>query len=497
MIDGGVINRSDLTTQLHRHDPVRWTWEKLGDHLWSKQRTIMESVRDHRRTAVYTCHNIGKSFIAGRIAAWWLDTHPVGEAYVLTSAPTEPQVRLILWKEINRSHGKGQLFGRTNQTEWLVNVPQKDKNGKPTGEVKEESIAIGRKPSDYNPGAFQGIHAPYVLVIFDEANWIEPPLWGAVDTIISNEYSKMLVISNPDNPSGEFYQACQPGSGWNVIQVGYDETPNFTGEDVPAVIKRELIGPTWLEEKRKKYSKDHPYYISKVLGEFPEDSSMGLIPLSWVRQARERELIPSDPCEIGVDVGENHDRSIIAVRRGPVVRFVHKETNPNTMETCGGLMKVIRKENPDDREDSIKIDAIGSGKGLADRAAEMDKRIARTIYKDKKSRRSKTAPGIKVSAEANNPKEYYNLRAEGYYHLRQLFQDGEIDIPDDEDLASQLVAIRAKPLESDGRVKIERKDEIKKRLGGTSPDEADALMLAFLKVPKPKRYRRAVFGRGR
>jgi hypothetical protein len=46
---------------------------------------------------------------AARIAAWWLDVHPPGEAFVVSTAPTFSQVRAILWREIGRAHRKGGL----------------------------------------------------------------------------------------------------------------------------------------------------------------------------------------------------------------------------------------------------------------------------------------------------------------------------------------------------------------------------------------------------
>jgi hypothetical protein len=58
------------------HDPVGFITERLGEHVWSKQRQIAEAVRDHRRVAVPSAHETGKSFIAARIAAWWIRRSP-------------------------------------------------------------------------------------------------------------------------------------------------------------------------------------------------------------------------------------------------------------------------------------------------------------------------------------------------------------------------------------------------------------------------------------
>lgn len=41
-------------------DPAAWVKERLGEHFWSKQREIAESVRDNRYTAVQSCHDAGK-----------------------------------------------------------------------------------------------------------------------------------------------------------------------------------------------------------------------------------------------------------------------------------------------------------------------------------------------------------------------------------------------------------------------------------------------------
>lgn len=134
--------------------PVQWAQDRLGLTPWSKQREIMESVRDYRKTVVRSAHSTGKSFCAAMTVAWWLDAHPPGTAFVVSSAPTAAQVRAILWRYIRRMHKENGLPGRVNQTEWLID---------------EELVAFGRKPADADESAFQGIHSPYVLCVLDEA----------------------------------------------------------------------------------------------------------------------------------------------------------------------------------------------------------------------------------------------------------------------------------------------------------------------------------------
>src|SRR4029079_19602604 len=108
--------------------------------LWSATCHIIERVRDPARPAVQSCPAVGKSFVAATTVAWWLDVHPVGEAFVVTTAPTDKQVKAVLWREINRLHTRAGLAGRTNLSEWYIG---------------KELVAFGLKSADQDPTAFQ------------------------------------------------------------------------------------------------------------------------------------------------------------------------------------------------------------------------------------------------------------------------------------------------------------------------------------------------------
>lgn len=440
-------------------DPVAWVHERLGEETWSKQREILESIRDNRRTAVHSCHESGKSWIAGRVAAWWIETHPPGEAFVVTSAPTGSQVKAILWREIGRVHARGKMAGRCNQTEWWMQMPAGN----------EEIVAYGRKPDEFDPAAFQGIHARYVLVIFDEAAGIPQSLWEAGDTLIANEGSAFLAIGNPDHADSEFAEVCKPGSDWNVIGIDAFETPNFTDEAISDELSEVLISPTWVDEKRKSWGEENPLWIAKIRGQFPDKSVDGLIPISWVRNAQQRSLDRCDPRRLGMDVGGGGDLNVIADRAGPVVRIVLADQQPDTMKSCGNLIRMLAEtEAPE-----AYVDVIGIGKGVVDRAQEQGKPVT----------------GVNVGDAASDKEAFVNLRAEGWWGLRERFQSGEIDIDEaDDDLAAQLCAIKFK-VTSRGKIQIESKDEMKRR-GVASPDRADAVMLAFIQLPKPKGKKR-------
>lgn len=473
--------RKSIRQQLYPSDPVAWIEDILGEQLWSKQRDICASIVNNRRTAVKSCHSSGKSFCIARIVEWWLNIHEPGEAFVVTSAPTAAQVRAILWREINRAHAKGKLRGRTNQTEiWYQGA-----------DGNEEMVAFGRKPAEYDPSAFQGIHAKYVLVAFDEAGGIPTPLWNSADSLVSNEYSRFVAIGNPDDIQTEFAEVCKPGSGWNVITISAFDTPNFKGEAVSPLVRDSLISPIWVEEKRKKWGEDNPLYISKILGQFPEHNTDGLIPMSWIKAAQERDLAPSQPIELGVDVGGGANRNVIALRCGPVVRIIKRDQNPDTMQTLSNVLDAIKRTSAT----LAKVDNIGIGHGAVDRAKEMAADQQIKMETPELAERANRVRGVNVGGMAKDKEAYVNLKAEKCWYLRERFREGNIDIdPADDDLAAQLAGMKYK--RSGGRIQIESKDEMRRR-GMPSPDEFDSVVLAYADVEPEVVQIRGVIGKSR
>jgi hypothetical protein len=445
---------ADFLDPLPQQTMVDWIGDKLREYVWSKQCAVCESVERHRFTAVPSCHGAGKSFIASRISAAWLDIHPQGEAFVVTSAPTDKQVKAILWREMGRAHRKGKLAGRINlDAEWFIGP---------------ELVAYGRKPQDLtDPNeamqAFQGIHAKYVLVVLDEAGGVPEWLWTAAESLVTNEHSRILAIGNPDDPSSHFEQACRPGEGYNVINISAFDLPWATGEQVPEALKDLLTGEIWVNERKKRWGEESPFYISKVLGQFPEIGDDTLITPAMVRAAMEYESENSlDLGQMGGDIARlGKDRTVVYHNRGGQVRKVYEKHKQTTEKTTGGFLNLIKKFW---NRVPMNVDVIGLGAGVFDRLKEQGANVH----------------PFNASERAYDPTKFKNRRAEGWWVLREWFEEGLIDIdPADEDLAGQLTNIKFW-YDSSGRVQIESKEELAKR-GLPSPDHADACMMAFVK----------------
>ncbi|GAW54728.1 hypothetical protein [Nocardioides sp. PD653] len=432
-------------------DPVEWASKRLRLELWSKQREIAKSVKDNRRTAVRSCHDAGKSFIASVIAAWWIDTHPPGEAFVVSTAPTYKQVHAILWEEIRKRHKQGSLPGRVLQSdEWKLD----------DGTI----VGYGRKPADQDEHGFQGIHRRYVLVILDEACGVPDQLWTAVEAITTNADCRILAIGNPDDPSTEFGAVCKPGSSFNVIGISAFDTPNFTDELVSEKLRPLLLDPEWVEDKKRRWGETSPRYLSKVLGEFPEVGDDTLISPALIEAAQKRVLNEdvTDP-HLAVDVARyGSDETVVMQRLGPVARALGTYSKQATTETAG---RVIAHTHDVGNLQDIRVDGVGVGGGVVDQLAEQGYPVI----------------DMQAGAAALDSARFKNARAEWFWGLRERFQDGDIDIdPDDDELAAQLGSLKFK-YTSRGQVLIESKDDMKKR-GLPSPDRADTLMLLFADV---------------
>lgn len=444
-----------------RRDPVSWAHDRLGVELWSKQRDILESVRDNRMTAVHSCHGVGKSFSAALTVAWWLSVHPPNTAFVVTTAPTEPQVKAILWREINRMHRRGSLIGHTNLKEWYINGAQ---------------VGIGRKPSDHNPDAFQGIHDPYVLVVIDEACGVDESIWNAASSLMTGEDCRILAIGNPDDPRVKFADVCRAGTKWNKIHIGAFGTPNFTGEKVSPQLKRQLITQTWVDERTAEWGTGTPLYISKVLGEFPDEAAGGFINLGWLRACRELGFTPAPTEEAvgGIDIGGGGDRTVIRERRGMKAGREAVFIDADPMRT---VEKLVAKINEWDLK-RVNVDNIGIGWGVTGALRDQSKRYGKRPGIEKTH--NAEVRGVNFGTKSAYPAKFANLRAEVWWNVGyKLSREGLWDLQNVEDsVFDELCSPSYKILDDGGKIQIEKKEDIIDRLG-RSPDRADALLLAF------------------
>jgi len=467
-----AITKTDAGATLDRakQDPVWWVETILGDRLWQRQKDILEAVRDSPEVAVKSCHGPGKSFTAARVALWFLMSHR--PSVVITTAPTDRQVRGILWKEIGSAYSRSRYpLGGTLLSQEL--------------KLDRDWWAWGFTAPDYDPDRFQGFHEVYILVIVDEAAGVSDQIFEGIDGVLTSEHSRLLIIGNPTSTTGRFANSFST-PGIEKITISAFDTPNFTtfGVTEPDILDgtwKEMVGgqempfpylvtPQWVAKRLERWGRDSPLYQARVLGQIPTIGDDTLIPLSWIEAATDRwdpQAHTGTPSVLGVDVARyGSDETVIVHRAGQSAKIVETIPLSDTMQTTGAVRRIIR----DTSASRAAIDAVGVGAGVYDRLHEL----------------GDPADEMQSGAAAQDPERYANARAEWWWGLRERFETGEIALEPDEDLTAQLSSIKYRTT-SRGQVLIESKDDMKKR-GLRSPDRADALMLAYAKLPEKPRH---------
>jgi len=443
----------DSAPGYYRNDPVAFCTDILGVRPWEKQAEILEALRDNRRVAVKSCPGAGKTRAAAMAALWFFwNYYP---CKVITTAPNNRQVEKILWAQIRSLHNNaaGELGGvvltksiRTDDPEWY---------------------AIGFATREYDQQNFQGFHSPNILIIVDEAGGVSEVIHQATEMLMTSSGARLLLIGNPIATGGTFYEAFRSPNWYRITIQAYD-TPNVKAG---AQVIPGLITPDWVREKEQTLGSSNPYFKSIVLAEFPTEGEDALIPLSWVEAAIERwkeqqDDGPSQPVICGCDQGySGPDPTVLVWRAGnrvtKIERFPH-QNNP-TMETAG-MLKLEAE-----RGCSIGIDIIGVGAGTYDRLREMSVEVTPVNFGERTDRTDRTGSF-----------GFINKRAALWWALREaLDPEGSIKlaIPQDDYLIADLTAPKWTRT-STGKIKIESKEDIKKRLG-RSTDAGDALAITF------------------
>jgi hypothetical protein len=477
----------DQPWRRYANDPVAFVTQGLGEAAWSKQREILQSVRDHKRTAVPACHAPGKSHIAARVIAWWICSHAPGTALAVTTAPTFRQVRNILWAQIRRLVSKYDMPGSTNQTEWKIG---------------EELVAFGFANAD-DEAAVQGIHAPHVLVVVDEGGGISEILGRSLEALMTGDHTRLLVVGNPPTDNeGSWFERCCNSTLYNVIPIGALDTPNFTGEDAgvckscpPNVpehsVATHLVDRQWVADVESEFGEDSAFVEARVHAKFPRNSTSRVIPYSWCEMAVDNE----NPAEgniirLGVDVAsDGGDELVVARADGYSCYITHRSSgaeNANAVDVAEKILKEIISAEKEHEKRGIrdqvvvKIDATGMGWGVVG--------ILEQCYTE--GRHHSEIVGVIVGETAKDRAKFVNQRAEMWWAGRLMFQPQRLDdgsvaqmvrIENDRRLLAQLSA-PSFGSDAAGRLTIERKKDLKRK-GQPSPDRAEAVLLALYEPP--------------
>ena len=483
----GVILDAEIHNPWSRWegDPIGFIEEGLGETLWSKQKEIARSLVENQRTAVPASHAPGKSHLSARLVTWWVASHPAGTALAITIAPTHRQVRNIMWPHIRKCANQARLPGEVLTQTWKMN-----------GDI----VAYGFSPSPYDESALQGIHAPNLLIVVDEAGGIGEVVGQAMEALMTGGNTRLLLLGNPptDKEDSWFERSCNSPL-YNVIPISAYDTPNFTGEPVgqckscpahiePHPISKHLVDQRWVNDVISEFGDDSPFVEARVHARFPRAVANKVIPFSWCEAASQNELqADSNLIRLGVDIAaDGGDEFVIAKADGFTVTMQHRSSghaNQNAVDVARVIADHIEKAIEVHHERKlvqpvmVKIDTIGLGWG-----------VVSLLQKWGEERRwqAKIVP-VNVAERANDQSKFRNQRAEMWWNGRALLQPDpagrqEIRLEVDRPTMAQLAGPTFKS-DSSGRIQIETKAEMKRR-GVTSPDRAEAVLLALYEPDK-------------
>jgi hypothetical protein len=331
----------------------------------------------------------------------------------------------------------------------------------------------------------EGAHADRLLFAYDEAKIIPDPTWDASEGAFSTGECYGLACSTPGAPSGRFYDIHmrKPGfEDWTVIHISKDEA-----------IKAGRMSAEWAEQRRLQWGEDSALYRNRVLGEFAETASDGVIPLSWIEAAIERwhdwneAGKPGTLVSIGADIGESAegDPTALAPRfdvprddgsLGIAIDTIEVHEGLDPVQSAEKIERMAKTWSEVNARVQAVVDGIGIGSGTVAALRKMGRQVIAFIA-SAKPRRAKDESG---------EFGFHNLRADAWWNMREVLdplKEPDVMLPPDDDdhLVGELAAPRFREM-SGGKIGIESKDEIRKRLK-RSTNLADAVVQVMHERP--------------
>ena len=387
-------------------------------------------------TAVKSGQAIGKSRMAAGLVIWALSVFD--RVAVLTTAPTHRQVVEVLWREIAM-----QLRAARIPIEGHLTTARLERS--------PSCFALGLSTTE--PEKFQGVHAAQTIVIIDEAAGVDGAIFEAALACTTGPQDRILLLGNPTTPQGYFFD-CFTGkveaerftiTSWAASKAGAEL--GITG----------LASRKWCLARRRQWGVDSPVYVSRVLGQFPQESSDALIKLRWVHDAMAREPKREGEVVIGLDVARHGDsRTVWAIRQGDDIIALHDAQGLEVTAVAGRTFELVRQYGATD----VIVDETGVGGGVSDILQE----------------RQQAVTPITFGARSSDDR-FLNLRIEIWWNLAEWLREGRGALPPHDHLLGDLTAPR-RLYRADDKIQLESKDRMRSRLK-RSPDFGDAVALAL------------------
>jgi hypothetical protein len=438
-------------------DPYKWVlysfpWGsgdltgEAGPDEW--QTEILQAIRDGLLTvsqavqiAIASGHDVGKTAMLCWIVLWGLSTFE--DTRIIVTANTETQLKTKTWPELKKWH---RLCICAHWFQYnATSIHSIDTNHRETW--RADMIPW----SEHNSEAFAGLHnkGKRIILVFDEASAIPDIIWEVSEGALVDADTELLwfAFGNPTQNSGRFKDCFgRYKHRWVHRQI----------DSRSAKISNKAKIDEWISD----YGIDSDFVKVRVRGMFPSMSAKQFYSVEDVDRAFGKHLQPGQydfaPVIITVDPAwEGNDTMEIGKRQGltfNILRTIPK--NDNDIE----MAQLIAQIEDDEKADAVFIDG-GFGTGIIS--------AGRTWGRNWQ---------IVWFSGAASKEGYLNKRAEMAQDAKQWLKEGG-SIPSDNELREDILCPETVP-RTDGKVQLEDKKLIKKRLG-RSPGKFDAWILSF------------------
>jgi phage terminase large subunit len=446
-----VLGIPEHTLRWSMHPTYRaHRWDGTPDPLVA----LLEGLASWHDVGVEAGTGTQKTFTGAVAVLWFLACFE--NATVVTEAPKEKQLTLHLWKEIGRLWPRfSAAFPEAELSQLRIRMRPGDDTWAAHG------FGVGVGAGEESATKAQGFHAEHMLIITEETPGMDPAVMVANENTCTGPHNLRLFLGNPDSQHDELHKACE-APGVVAIRISAHDHPNVVSGDasiVPGAASRESNA-----RRLAKYGANGRLYLSRVRGLSPAESSDALIKLAWCRAAARRlfeqadQLMLIGPPAMGVDVANSESGDKAAIARGQGAALI--EVRDFQCPDANRLAVDVKTEAQGLFIQSVHVgvDSVGVGAGTINKGREIGFSMV-------------PLSGGSSAVGGMGTEKFDNLRSQMHWQMRVDLEQGRIGLPDDEELFADLTTPRWKP--HDGKIIVESKTEIKKRLG-RSPNKGDA-----------------------
>lgn len=468
LFEGGIANVEITREPVHCDNPVTWLlWlmPEITPYRWQFERLMnmagylvngkygkgdKTSITSQNPLLIADpCANgSGKDLIFIAAAATWFSVIKPRNRVIITSSSHDQikfQTEVHIRDLCNRANKKfGQLF---KSVQYHHIVPELG------SEIKLFVTDEAGRAEGYHP--FPGGD---MMLILNEAKSIPEIINDATQRCTG--YTHRLEVSSPGAKSGFFHKHVTDPEIVTYpapVVLGKYHSRKITSFDCPH------IAASHIERLIYEYGIDSPLVKSSIYAEFSDLDSPVIITEYEYKEWSKSVVLPSgDDIGIGLDIAAGGDEDACWVRKGNNIihKFFFRQQNLELAASLIDLQLLPWKH----LQYTFRADNGGVGMGCIDNLTKLGWRVWRT---------NNQSPSF-------NKREFLNLGAEQWHHLKRLIARRDIPFVGEVDkLAKQLTSRLWRGMNTtQGKYALESKPEAK-AAGRPSPDRADALVLCY------------------